>query len=99
MQATYSIDKSSLVHTTPQDKPQASKATKLLQLELHKLATKQGQQHTKQEDNKVGVTQSKCKRGFGMLYRGTMIEPTKVNTKIAKEIIKHRGEIQLIKHN
>jgi hypothetical protein len=28
-----------------------------------------------------------------------MIEPTKVNTKIAKEIIKHRGEIQLIKHN
>jgi hypothetical protein len=94
MQATYSIDKSSLVHTTPQDKPQASKATKLLQLELHKLATKQGQQHTKQEDNK-----SKCKRGFGMLYRVTMIEPTKVNTKIAKEIIKHRGEIQLIKHN
>jgi hypothetical protein len=34
-----------------------------------------------------------------MLYRGAMIEPTKVNTKIAKEIINHRDEIQLIKHN
>jgi hypothetical protein len=34
-----------------------------------------------------------------MLYRGTMIEPTKVNTKIAKEIINHQDEIQLIKHN
>jgi hypothetical protein len=38
----------------PQDKPQASKATKLLQLELHKLATKQEQQ-AKQEDNKVSA--------------------------------------------
>jgi hypothetical protein len=34
-----------------------------------------------------------------MLYQGTMIEPTKVNTKIAKEIINHRDEIQLIKYN
>jgi hypothetical protein len=39
----------------PQDKPQASKATKLLQLELHKLATKQKQQQAKQEDNKVSA--------------------------------------------
>jgi hypothetical protein len=39
----------------PQDKPQASKATKLLQLELHKLATKQEQQQAKQEDNKVSA--------------------------------------------
>jgi hypothetical protein len=37
-----------------QDKLQASKATKLLQLELHKLATKQEQQ-VKQEDNKVSA--------------------------------------------
>jgi hypothetical protein len=40
---------------TPQDKPQASKATKLLQLELHKLATNQEQQQAKQEDNKVSA--------------------------------------------
>jgi hypothetical protein len=33
-----------------------------------------------------------------MLYRGVMIVPTEVNTKIAKEIINHRDEIQLIKH-
>jgi hypothetical protein len=39
----------------PQDKPQASKTTKLLQLKLHKLATKQEQQQAKQEDNKVSV--------------------------------------------
>jgi hypothetical protein len=39
----------------PQDKLQASKATKLLQLELYKLATKQEQQQAKQEDNKVSA--------------------------------------------
>jgi hypothetical protein len=39
----------------PQDKPQASKAIKLLQLELHKIATKQEQQQAKQEDNKVSA--------------------------------------------
>jgi hypothetical protein len=39
----------------PQDKPQASKATKLLQLELHKQQLKQEQQQAKQEDNKVSV--------------------------------------------
>jgi hypothetical protein len=40
---------------SPQDESQASKATKLLQLELHKLATKQEQQQAKQEDNKVSA--------------------------------------------
>jgi hypothetical protein len=30
-----------------------------------------------------------------MLYREAMIEPTKVSTKIAKEIINHWDEIQL----
>jgi hypothetical protein len=34
-----------------------------------------------------------------MLYRGLKIEPTKVNTKIAKEVINHQDEIQFIKHN
>jgi hypothetical protein len=34
-----------------------------------------------------------------MLYRGAMIEPTKMNTKIANEVTNHRDEIQLIKHN
>jgi hypothetical protein len=34
-----------------------------------------------------------------MLYRGAMIDPTKVNTKIANEVINHQDEIQLIKHN
>jgi hypothetical protein len=40
---------------SPQDESQASKVTKLLQLELHKLATKQEQQQAKQEDNKVSA--------------------------------------------
>jgi hypothetical protein len=34
-----------------------------------------------------------------MLYRGVMIEPTKVNTKIANKVTNHRDEIQLIKQN
>jgi hypothetical protein len=34
-----------------------------------------------------------------MLYRGAMIEPTKMNTKIANEVTNHRNKIQLIKHN
>jgi hypothetical protein len=34
-----------------------------------------------------------------MLYRGAMIQPAKVNTKIANEVINHRDDIQLIKHN
>jgi hypothetical protein len=55
MQVTYPIDNFSLVHTTVTRQPQASKATKLLQLELHKLATKQEQQQAKQEDNKVSA--------------------------------------------
>jgi hypothetical protein len=28
-----------------------------------------------------------------------MIEPTKMNTKIANEVTNHRNKIQLIKHN
>jgi hypothetical protein len=91
MQATYPIDNYSLVHTTA---TRQTARAKLLQLELHKLTTKQEQQQVKQEDNK-----SKCKRGFRMLYRGAMIEPTKVNTKIANEVTNHRDEIQLIKHS
>jgi hypothetical protein len=70
----------------PQDKPQASKATKLLQLELHKLATKRN-------NNKLNKKIPKCKRGFGMLYRVAMIEPTKVNTNIVNEVTNHRDEI------
>jgi hypothetical protein len=34
-----------------------------------------------------------------MLYRGTIIESTKINTKIANEVTNHWDEIQLIKHN
>jgi hypothetical protein len=34
-----------------------------------------------------------------MLYRGAMIEPTKMNTKIANEVTNHWDEIQLIKYN
>jgi hypothetical protein len=34
-----------------------------------------------------------------MLYRGVMIEPTKMNTKIASEVTNYRDKIQLIKHN
>jgi hypothetical protein len=34
-----------------------------------------------------------------MLYRGAMIEPTKVDTKIANEVSNYQDEIQLIKHN
>jgi hypothetical protein len=52
MQATYRIDNSSLVHTTA---TRQTARAKLLQLELHKLATKQEQQQAKQEDNKVSA--------------------------------------------
>jgi hypothetical protein len=52
MQATYPIDNSSLVHTTV---TRQTTRAKLLQLELHKLATKQEQQQVKQEDNKVSA--------------------------------------------
>jgi hypothetical protein len=78
----------------PPDKPQASKATKLLQLELHKLATKRNNNKLNKIDTKVSA-----RGNFGMLYRGAMIEPTKVNTKIVNEVTNHWDEIQLIKHN
>jgi hypothetical protein len=76
-----------------QDKPQASKATNVLQLELYKLATKRTTTILTKR------YQSKYKRGFGMLYQVAMIEPTKVNIKIVNEVTNHRDEIQLIKHN
>jgi hypothetical protein len=34
-----------------------------------------------------------------MLYQGAMIDPTKVNTKIANKVTNHQDKIQLIKHN
>jgi hypothetical protein len=55
LQATYPNDNSNIFHSTAQVKPQASKTTKLLQLELHKLTTKQEQQQAKQEDTKVST--------------------------------------------